>query len=260
MRVAKDQRRPFVFAPLALTDDDASPAIDAETLGTINVEFAHAIRIGTRPFKNQPIGFVNQTVHERSKKMGAHCVSLDEARPCPATITHSSTLVDEDVPFYARFIFRYHSRDFLQAEGIMPLDERPANNDQAQATAGRKRVYSSRPDVTEAGPSRKRAKSAMLAVPLTLQADTKPSAAQLAEDEDVVALQHELDAVQQRAQVLQSRIQTVRGSGSSQRVKTERQDAEEDVIHLTHGAIKREYSLIRLATHGGVIDLTLDDD
>jgi len=190
-----------------------------------------------------------------------YCCRLGEARRSHFSANYDkSKLVDQKVPFYACFIFRYRSKDLLRAEGIMPLHEVPAISDQTQATAGYKRTYPSRPDVAEAVPSPKRAKIAMPTAPSTLKADARPSAAQLTEDGDVVALQNELDAVQRRAQALQSKIQTIHGSRPSQRVKTDQGALEEDTIHLTHGAIKRECSPIRLVTCGSVIDLTLEDD
>jgi len=83
---------------------------------------------------------------------------------------------------------------------------------------------------------------------------------QLTEDEDVAAIQNELDSVQQRAQVLRSRLRTSHGSGTSWRVKSEQQDPNGDVVDLTRGNVKRERSPISLESDGGVIDLTLDDD
>jgi len=159
VRVSTDQRRPFVFASLALTDDDTSiMASEAHPdLGTIDVTLAHVIYVGNKPIRDMSNEFTAQTVHERSKKMGTQCVQLDEARRCEvSTLWKNTKLVDENVPFYARFIFRYRSKDYLQAEGIMPLKESSGSGNAEQPYIMRKRP---RIDYSIAGPSRKKSEN-----------------------------------------------------------------------------------------------------
>ncbi|KAH9933764.1 uncharacterized protein B0H18DRAFT_600898 [Fomitopsis serialis] len=260
VRVATDQRSPFVFASLALTDDDTS-IMGSEAhpdLGTIDVTLAHVIHVGNMPIRDTSNEFTALTVHERSKKMGTQCVSLDEARRCDlSTFWKQSKLVDENIPFYARFIFRYRFKDYLQAEGIMPLNGSSGSGNAEQPYIMRERI---RVDYSIAGSSRKKRRTDVLAAPSAPQADVRSPATRLTEDEDVVAIQNELDSVQQRAQILQSKLRTIQRSGSSRRVKREQQDPNEDVVDLTRGNVKRERSPTSLQSNGGVIDLTLDDD
>ncbi|TFY57657.1 hypothetical protein EVJ58_g6896 [Rhodofomes roseus] len=264
VRVSADQRRPFKFATLAMTganatfsqvaetlirfaDDDNAP-MGSDKLGTIEVTLSHEIETGQEPVRNTSHKLVNQMVHERSKKMGLHCVSLDEARPCRLISTQKcSKLVDKSVPFYARFIFRYRSEDFLRAEGIIPEDEGAAAHAQPEAVAGRKRASRPLPDDMEAGPSRKRAK---IAVPRPPQTDVHPSMAQHGKDEDIAALQRQLDSVKGQAQAIQKQLEAMKRPGSSPRVKTDRQTLDAGARKLTHNAVKRERLPMRLGAAG----------
>ncbi|KAH9833217.1 uncharacterized protein C8Q71DRAFT_774667 [Rhodofomes roseus] len=262
IRDAANRRKPFVFAPLATTDDE-SLAVSLEAhpdLGTIDVKLLYAVRLGTTHFKQRPDAIQPSTVHEKSKKMGVHCVSLGDSRECERHDKVKIKPINKSDPVYARFIFRYRSKDFLQAEGIMPLDEGNGGGAHSPAPSGRKRRSAGlHPDILEAGPNRKRARKNDPAAPARTVKDVKPSAAELAGNEYLGDLQPGHGSVQGRAQSLETRTKGLKGSDSSQRVKRERRGIAEDVIDLTGSDVKKERSPIRLEASGVVIDLTLDD-
>ncbi|EED81411.1 predicted protein [Postia placenta Mad-698-R] len=129
-------RYPFMFAPLVLTDDDgiADPDdVSAESIGIIEVA-VHRVRFSGYPWRHtpkpRPMPADRAPVHERSKKAGAHCVSLgdgfkgadppDAGQPSPRVI-----YIDPPADPYIRFIFYYKPREVLQADGIMPLNPPP---------------------------------------------------------------------------------------------------------------------------------------
>ncbi|KAL1949005.1 hypothetical protein VTO73DRAFT_10811 [Trametes versicolor] len=113
------------FADLKTTDDDGA-AMALDTLGTIELRVFH-IHAETRskPFRPSAFDGVG-AVHERSKKAGAHCVSLGDTVDDPGLPSRArghkvcKLLNPADGPFVT-FVFRYRPAVLLQAEGIMPL-------------------------------------------------------------------------------------------------------------------------------------------
>ncbi|KAF8525909.1 hypothetical protein BU17DRAFT_41206 [Hysterangium stoloniferum] len=108
------QLKPFIFSVLNLTDDDsiANPCDPAlQEMGTIKVEITR-VKIGDEvPFN----GYEAQDhgpVHERAKKLGAHCTSFG-----PSKRTASSrTVAVSTAPYdkhnsdpHVTFIFKYRS-------------------------------------------------------------------------------------------------------------------------------------------------------
>ncbi|KAH9833214.1 uncharacterized protein C8Q71DRAFT_194370 [Rhodofomes roseus] len=142
VREAVDRRRPFVFAPLVTTDDE-SIAVSSEAhpdLGTIDVKLFYVVLGDIRHFKQRPGAiYPGGVVHEKIKKMGIHCVSLGDSRECEREAKANMKVINESDPIYARFIFRYRSKDFLQAEGIMPLGEGNGGGAHDPSPSGRKR-------------------------------------------------------------------------------------------------------------------------
>jgi len=262
IRCAKDQRKPIQFASLVMTDDDTI-ATDSETQqdsGTIQVQLGYAIRIASEPhFVANSEQFKVGVVHEKSKKMGVQCISLGDGRKCKAADKVYAKSVNPREPYYARFIFRYRSKDFLQAENIMPTGGRAIIDAHEQTSMGRKRRTGQElPNLPEAG-TRKRARTTAESAAAPEARPTNTSAA----DEDINALRKKLDAAQGRVRVYEGKMQAITGftDRPSSRVKQERRDENEDVDDLTHGIIKKECSPIDiLVAHGEVIDLTLDDD
>ncbi|KAH9933765.1 uncharacterized protein B0H18DRAFT_981918 [Fomitopsis serialis] len=254
IRCAKNQRKPYTFASLATTDDDAI-GVSSEArpgLGTIEVRLAHVIKLGSSQARSNDSTdkFKLGIVHEKSKKMGMQCVSLGDARKCDNLRKQPVKLVNAQEPFYSCFIFRYRCKDFLQAEGILPLDDRPER---------KRRINRSPSNAAEAGPSHKRARVTTISATSTApHEDDQLSPAHSAEDID--AIQKELNSAQGRVQALMGKLQAMERSGSSSIVKKERLDLDEDSITSTHDNIKKECPIVGLDIHGSVIDLTLDEE
>ncbi|CDO74584.1 hypothetical protein BN946_scf184583.g11 [Trametes cinnabarina] len=97
-----DSYNAFQFADLRTT---AGPSF-AEKVGTIEVR---VVRVHSHsesvPFRRHHAAGVG-AVHERSKKLGAHCVAVKPLDP-------------HEGPF-ATFVFRYRPAALLQAQGIIP--------------------------------------------------------------------------------------------------------------------------------------------
>ncbi|GBE83817.1 hypothetical protein SCP_0508740 [Sparassis crispa] len=120
IRTAINMRRPFQFANLQTTDDDQF--LDAsranERLGLISVCFLRVLERRTVGFEPKTLEDVGP-VHEETKKISVHCISLGDAHPCqPRRNTKAKTLDTNENPFL-NFIFRYKPRDVLKAEGII---------------------------------------------------------------------------------------------------------------------------------------------
>ncbi|KZT71923.1 hypothetical protein DAEQUDRAFT_78211 [Daedalea quercina L-15889] len=83
IREVEDRRRPFMFASLAMTDDD-SVAAESETqadVGTVKVKLVYVVEEGQRRFTSKADRIVPGMVHERSKNLGVQCVSCVLAQP-----------------------------------------------------------------------------------------------------------------------------------------------------------------------------------
>ncbi|KAH9933760.1 uncharacterized protein B0H18DRAFT_1207921 [Fomitopsis serialis] len=259
IRCAKDQRKPFQFASLVLTDDDtvATGSEAQQDSGTIQVKLSYAIRIASEPHfvtKLDQFKVGVQVVHEKSKQMGVQCISLGDSRKCKATDKVYAESVNPQQPSYSSFIFRYRSKDFLQAENIMPMNAIATNDAHKHTSTGRKRRTGQEPPNLPRKRVRTTTESA--ASPEPRSPNTQSAA-----DEDINALQRKLDAAQGRVRVYQGKIQAITGPRPSSRVKPERREENQDVDDLTRGNIKRTRSPIDIiVTDDEVIDLTLDDD
>ena len=198
--------------------------------------------------------------------------SFKEPRAClPQDTASVSKLVNEDEPFYTRFVFRYRPKgtlspprprvahklhvDLLRAQGIIPMDapaQASAPNTHRRSTSKHKRPRPAdgpNPDTQEAGPSRKKARRA------ERPRDDGPG-------EDTRALEAELEAIHARARAIQEKLQAKHSGANSPlvRVKREREAASMGkVADRVRGHVKKERAPIRLpGTSGEVIDLTLD--
>ncbi|KAL7277241.1 hypothetical protein ACG7TL_009094 [Trametes sanguinea] len=159
---AADKYNPFQFADLRTTDDDSvlltSGHASPEKVGTIEVRIMrihpHTASVPFTPSDHAGVG----PVHERSKKLGAHCVTcvrpllhlMSRARAADVVLRPASAGP------YATFVFRYRPAALLQAQGIAPpapgrgLDyEGPS---QPSGSSGRRRERRA-PVKSERGPS-----------------------------------------------------------------------------------------------------------
>ncbi|KAI0763443.1 hypothetical protein BD413DRAFT_616321 [Trametes elegans] len=115
--VSEDTYSPLLFADLPTTGAGA-----LEKLGTIEVRVVRihptTARIGFTPAPFAGVG----AVHERSKKLGAHCVTLGERVKIQGRVRGRvrSTPLDPREGPYVSFVFRYRPAALLQAQGIMP--------------------------------------------------------------------------------------------------------------------------------------------
>ncbi|KAI9065274.1 hypothetical protein FKP32DRAFT_511700 [Trametes sanguinea] len=116
----------FQFADLRTTDDDsallASGHACPEKVGTIEVRVVHIHpQPQVVPFTATHYAGVGP-VHERSKKLGAHCVTLGEEVKADVSRSHrrASRPLDPRGRPHATFVFRYRPLALLQAQGIAP--------------------------------------------------------------------------------------------------------------------------------------------
>ncbi|KAH9941778.1 uncharacterized protein BXZ73DRAFT_41735 [Epithele typhae] len=116
----------FLFADLKTSDDEAllSGTASLPDIGSIQVNVMRLVRGSTRqvPFIADKFSAIG-AVHERSKKAGAHSVSLGKGASLG---THYQTLaaytpLDPSEGYVATFNFRYRPLALLQAQDIAPL-------------------------------------------------------------------------------------------------------------------------------------------
>ncbi|KAF8591218.1 hypothetical protein K439DRAFT_1627287 [Ramaria rubella] len=116
--------KPFRFSVLRLTDDDTianqnDPGL--KDMGTIKIEISRVKLGGEVPFK----GYEAQEhglVHEKAKKLGAHCIAYDPSKRTVASRTVAVTTAPYDINNpgpYVTFVFNYRSEDLLLADGII---------------------------------------------------------------------------------------------------------------------------------------------
>ncbi|OJT08837.1 hypothetical protein TRAPUB_264 [Trametes pubescens] len=224
---------PYQFADLRTTDDETAlwAAGSLEKLGIIEVR---AVRIHKHKravaFKPYPFQGVD-AVHERSKKLGAHCVTL--GRPVSTGKPHElcqSTPLYPHEGAYATFIFRYRPPALLQAQGIMP-PAAPAFGEGSGVGKGKARAHSN--DLSNSGPSRvkpekSRGKDKVKAEPAPASGSGLGLSDQSVQS-DVIEL---FDSDYDYEEV--DRKPVIHRSGRARRVKPERVEADpDDVIDLT---------------------------
>jgi len=112
----------FAFSQVSLTDDEtiASPDQNLSVLGSIEL-CVYRVELTKSAVQSvtKPMGVIESAIHERSKKMSMHRVTLQgtEEFKTPCTFYNSKLL--ENVP-HARFIFKYRPKEFLRAQGMVP--------------------------------------------------------------------------------------------------------------------------------------------
>ncbi|OBZ67486.1 hypothetical protein A0H81_12606 [Grifola frondosa] len=207
IRTSVNVRRPFIFSNLETSDDDnlATKCVSKD-LGVIEVRVTR-IKPNVIHQKFSASQFLNVgTVHETSKKAGAHCVSLGEGVESINTEGRVKTdLLFKSEQFYVKFLFRYRPADLLQAQGIIP-PERPTNGLEEPIDKGKKRAKS------------------MTDQDRRLRRRTSPDAVIIIdEDEDLNSLEVGAMFNSEQLKVIQQKIQMKRnGEDSSQSVKKER--------------------------------------
>ncbi|KAM6490618.1 hypothetical protein JOM56_013961 [Amanita muscaria] len=127
--------RDFSFAPIKYTDDDGYLNIPTPDVGNMQLTIWRA-ELGEIS-KQSKFSKLNDapdvTLHERSKKLGAHCVHFGDVR----NVAPISSCNTKQIEVLARFVFRYRPIDILRANGIAP--PLPRQEPVKPANQGRKR-------------------------------------------------------------------------------------------------------------------------
>ncbi|KZV89926.1 hypothetical protein EXIGLDRAFT_838169 [Exidia glandulosa HHB12029] len=128
-RTSLSTARPYQFAEILSTDDDtiAYPGqTNLAELGSIRVQVyrvvvVHRYNVGRRHCTGDT-GQLNQKVlHEKDKKLGGVSVSLGVPQHAPSSFTKTRKRPYDrnDSGMWVEFEFRYRTRGFLQAQGII---------------------------------------------------------------------------------------------------------------------------------------------
>ncbi|KAI0634208.1 hypothetical protein C8Q77DRAFT_1110450 [Trametes polyzona] len=145
--VAASQRRPFLFTPLTLTDDeDVATSGVNEDLGEIVIKIRLVERWIQRQAERSYADVLEiGPVHEKSKKAGVHAVGFGDPEPYTARSGKINVPVGLNPDPIVVFKFRYRPLALLQANGIAPAPENPER--------GRKRASDRHDPLDDAGPS-----------------------------------------------------------------------------------------------------------
>jgi len=109
--------RPFVFAPLQVTDDDTYlESQSMNHLGDIVLTLSH-VELGDVEHPEEKDPPIDEKIHERSKKAMVHRINFGEEAVKPEVITVITT---EHISTLVIFTFKYRSIDVLMADGIAP--------------------------------------------------------------------------------------------------------------------------------------------
>ncbi|KAI0716756.1 hypothetical protein C8Q76DRAFT_725513 [Earliella scabrosa] len=264
-RSTPNTESPFQFATLVTTDDDEATFLqDVTNIGEIRVTVhrIHRVKLTKREIQQREKNLkrngnrrdVNAykefpgtgPVHESSKKAGAHCITLGEARPVKASrstkpSTTKTRVINPAEGPHAVFVFHYRPLAHLQAQGIAPLPLRESHfrssgpsevieidlnsDDEDPATGGR------------SGP-RKRARIASQ----DDAPDVKPvKPTRSDEEEDVSVLRSQLQQIKDKLSRIEKNSRDPSGSRP--------------------GMVKEEPGASgQMRSGGGVIDLTLSDE
>ncbi|GAA5866350.1 hypothetical protein JCM3774_006626 [Rhodotorula dairenensis] len=129
-RIGPDEIRPFLFAPLALTDDPDSAVQDESVikgLGTIRLDFYRTVHHGTHDHDVRWREPAEKLVVDERNKKATMSHSTAYGPPKKTARAGKAARVDYTDPFghpQYSLIFKYRSRAILEAEGIAEtLDE-----------------------------------------------------------------------------------------------------------------------------------------
>ncbi|KAK7691534.1 hypothetical protein QCA50_004933 [Cerrena zonata] len=124
---AEDKIAPLLFSSLVLVDDETFSS-DSETLGklgTIELQVIRVHRTGTSPTALLATPKCIGPVHEKSKKVGGHCISFGEASTCAPVSWAITTPMYPAEGNWAKFIFKYRPEEILRAQGIIEKPKTP---------------------------------------------------------------------------------------------------------------------------------------
>ncbi|TDL24782.1 hypothetical protein BD410DRAFT_785492 [Rickenella mellea] len=113
---------PFIFSPIAVTDDDSALTfIPSDDFGSIKIELRLIVIEGSTPYITRERLHLDAPIHEKEKKVCGHRVLLGEGKQCPTYALRSRPWDPCNPGPYVTFRFLYRSRDYLIAQGIMPM-------------------------------------------------------------------------------------------------------------------------------------------
>nr|GAT46894.1 predicted protein [Mycena chlorophos] len=205
--------RPFVFAPLVLSDDDVlldSPS--NEELGTIELAIVPVHNFAEGAITTPRLDSLE--VHERTKNVGAQQVGVGERTTLATPIT--TFIAERSGLDVVRFVFRYRPLAVLRAEGIVasPDDDKEEGNSS----------------------SRRPSRSATLVEPQRTSVEVRVKTPPDDEDEDVVEAQKRdaeiLARLKEEEDVVRARMALRVGNSKGKGKKREREcvkEEEEDV-------------------------------
>ncbi|KAH9903459.1 hypothetical protein C8Q73DRAFT_674764 [Cubamyces lactineus] len=225
VHISATEVRPFLFASLVLTDDEATASTEVNgELGTISIKMfrVKAFVENQAPYTGTSVANIGP-VHERSKKAGVHAVAFgDIIMKEPQT---TSRAIEQECKPFATFVFHYRPIEHLQALGIVPLASLPPASTQV------KRHRTDLPENDSHAGSSKRKKQRKTS---SVKSEDKNDVG----DEDA----DDLVSLEQQLAVMQKRVEEARQ------------------VRKARAIIKRELSPIRFppSLSGEVIDLTSD--
>ncbi|KAI0325493.1 hypothetical protein GY45DRAFT_1330167 [Cubamyces sp. BRFM 1775] len=226
--VSTNRIRPFLFSPLVLTDDDTLDGAVNEELGTIRIlMFRVQAFVYNKDLSTDRRVVDIGTIHEKSKKAGAHAVTFGDALTLEPRYRVEE--IGREAEPFATFVFRYRPIELLRANGIVPPVKAPAPA--ATLTRTKRRLPETRDEKAGASPTtRKRHR-----VDSAVKSEHTPEDAEGEDAKNLIILEEQLAMMQKR----------VKEAREAQR---------------SRAIIKREVSPIRLPSSldGKVIDLTRD--
>ncbi|KAI0676358.1 hypothetical protein C8Q78DRAFT_1084740 [Trametes maxima] len=235
VRSALDRYTTFQFGDLRTTDDDdallAANVRSLEQVGTVEVRVQRCQQ-SNEPTAFRPVKFAGVgAVHERSKKLGAHCTTLGRAVKCSdAPNRFKSIPLVPGEGSYAIFVFRYRPAGLLQAQGVMP----PPSPEPAPVPSGSRNGMGRASNAARApalGSSNARPGD-VKKVKAEPQAASVPSTSGSRADRDVIELSSDDDDYQDRKPIRVKPEPSTRHDASTKRTPRLKTDPD-DVIDLT---------------------------
>ncbi|KAI0920840.1 hypothetical protein AcW2_005989 [Taiwanofungus camphoratus] len=232
--ISAESLRPFYFADIVTTDDDT--IADPESAG-LNAIGCIEIRVYRVSYDlNSECNKYEECretgpVHESSKMAGTHCVSFGDAIEYHSRKITVGYIDHENCP-YATFKFFYKPRSVLQAQRIIrsrPLqvaEDTGALSGSQDTTIRRTRSPDADPPAANRAPKKPRTDNhapedvnPVIKLESASGVDVKPAIPDQNDDDELVAMKQQLQALQSRIESMEAnrRPQT----GSSLRVKRE---------------------------------------
>ncbi|KAM5537619.1 hypothetical protein V8D89_008697 [Ganoderma adspersum] len=245
VRVGPTTMQPFQFSQLETTDSDDALHVPANAdLGTIRVRVCRVKLVSVK--KQRPRDFTLKfhsvgPIHERSKKLGAHCVTLGEATEVRYNLNSrkkwKSEVIDPDEGPLVEFIFRYRPLALLQAQDIAPPPIR------SPGPSSRSLMGQDSQDDDARPAKRQRVGTAGSDGGIDLKPDISNLSDDDGDEDELGMLKGQLSQIMDRIAQMEQKKKRRKGGGS---LKVKKEEPVPSSSRLGAGS-------------GGVIDLTLSD-